>query len=351
MLVRAEASVNQVHVELDAANDLPSVHGDRIQLEQVVLNLVRNAIEAITGAGQSDGHIRVIARRLVAPPRVEIGVLDNGPGVDDDREYLFAPLRPREGLGLAFDLRFPESHWARLVHSGRERDGISFSLARTRSAVAMAAPTIFVIDDHEPVRHALGRCWIHGHRTRDTFFKQLTSRVLRRADVRMPGTRHSVRTWSSKDRAFRRPVFPVMPMCQWLAGIKSGWKFHRKASGYQTHRGHQPGTGATSEQQDLRKSQDDLKFARLTARQVEIFDLVQGFTSHAIAAVEYQCDEGYALRSWRRCRPRASPTRAADPSRRIARRTTPDRCGYFLPLRLTNLGQQDAPLSATEFAP
>jgi two-component system, LuxR family, sensor kinase FixL len=104
-LVRAEASANQIHVELDASNDLPAIHGDRIQLEQVVLNLVRNAIEAISGAGQSEGYIRVVARRLAEPPPVEIGVLDNGPGVDDElANHLFDPLatskEERLGLGL-----------------------------------------------------------------------------------------------------------------------------------------------------------------------------------------------------------------------------------------------------------
>jgi C4-dicarboxylate-specific signal transduction histidine kinase len=54
-LVRTEASANQVHIELDASNDLPAIHRDRIQLEQVVLNLARNAIEAITGAVNRKG--------------------------------------------------------------------------------------------------------------------------------------------------------------------------------------------------------------------------------------------------------------------------------------------------------
>jgi two-component system sensor kinase FixL len=122
-LVRAEASAKQVRLEIDAANDLPSVHGDRIQLEQVVLNLVRNAIEAITGAGQTDGYIRVIARRLAAPPRVEISVLDNGPGVDTQlADQLFDPLTTSKeeglGLGLPICVSIVESHGGRVwLHS------------------------------------------------------------------------------------------------------------------------------------------------------------------------------------------------------------------------------------------
>jgi signal transduction histidine kinase len=130
-LVRAEASANQVHVELDASNDLPAVHGDRIQLEQVVLNLVRNAIEAITGAGQSEGYIRVVARRLAAPPRVEIGVLDNGPGVDDQlANHLFDPLATSKeeglGLGLPICVSIVESHGGRVWLHSRDAGATEF---------------------------------------------------------------------------------------------------------------------------------------------------------------------------------------------------------------------------------
>ena len=106
-LVRAEASGNQVHIELDVSNDLPPAHGDRIQLQQVILNLIRNAIESIVGARQMDGHIRIVARRLDAPQRIEIGVSDNGPGVGDElAERLFHPLTTskHEGLGLGLPI-------------------------------------------------------------------------------------------------------------------------------------------------------------------------------------------------------------------------------------------------------
>jgi signal transduction histidine kinase len=114
-LVGTEASAKQVRLEIDASNDLPAVHGDRIQLEQVVLNLVRNAIEAIAGAGQTDGYVRVAARRLAAPPRAEIGVLDNGPGIDDQlADHLFDPLTTSKeeglGLGLPICVSIVESH-------------------------------------------------------------------------------------------------------------------------------------------------------------------------------------------------------------------------------------------------
>ena len=118
-LVRAEASGNQIHIELDASNDLPPAHGDRIQLQQVILNLIRNAIESIVGARQMDGHIRIVVRRLDAPQRIEIGVSDNGPGVGDElAERLFHPLTTskHEGLGLGLPIcaSIVESHGGRV---------------------------------------------------------------------------------------------------------------------------------------------------------------------------------------------------------------------------------------------
>jgi len=106
------------------ADRLPAIHGDYVQLEQVVLNLVHNAVEAITGAGLSEGQVRVIARQEAAPPRVEIGVLDNGPGVEDElANRLFDPLATSKqdglGLGLSISASIVEAHGGRVwLHSG-----------------------------------------------------------------------------------------------------------------------------------------------------------------------------------------------------------------------------------------
>jgi signal transduction histidine kinase len=130
-LVRAEAAANQVRIDLDASKDLPAVHGDRTQLEQVVLNLIRNAIESIAGARKADGRIGIAAYRLDAPPHVEIGVLDNGPGVDRElADRLFEPLATSKesglGLGLPICLSIVESHGGRLWLHSREAGATEF---------------------------------------------------------------------------------------------------------------------------------------------------------------------------------------------------------------------------------
>jgi two-component system sensor kinase FixL len=118
-LAHAEASARHVRVDLDAPADLPDLHGDRVQLEQVVLNLVHNAVDAIAAAGQSDGQVHVVARRQPAPPRLEIGVSDNGPGIADELAgRLFDPLATAKpdglGLGLSICASIMEAHGGRV---------------------------------------------------------------------------------------------------------------------------------------------------------------------------------------------------------------------------------------------
>ena len=58
-LAKTEAAANGISVEFEVADGLPSIFGDHIQLQQVILNLVHNAVEAIVGTRRSDGCIRI----------------------------------------------------------------------------------------------------------------------------------------------------------------------------------------------------------------------------------------------------------------------------------------------------
>jgi two-component system sensor kinase FixL len=92
-------------------------------LQQVILNLVQNSIDAIATSGRSDGRIRITATLLQDPPRIEIAVVDNGPGIAPALERLFEPLTTskRDGLGLGLSIcaTIVQSHHGRLwLHSG-----------------------------------------------------------------------------------------------------------------------------------------------------------------------------------------------------------------------------------------
>lgn len=123
MLANAEAAAKGIRLDLSRNSNLPPVFGDRVQLQQVILNLIRNSIDAIS-ATKRDGRIEVGARQLSTPDRVEFSVLDNGPGIDDETaERLFEPLMTskHEGLGLGLPIctTIVEAHGGKIwLHSG-----------------------------------------------------------------------------------------------------------------------------------------------------------------------------------------------------------------------------------------
>ena len=115
ILARPDATARGVEIIPAIPDDLPMAHGDRIQIEQVVLNLIRNATEAISGAGQKNGTIRISGRRLSDPARIEVSVRDNGPGIPVHlAERMFEPLTTSKteglGLGLSISQGIVESH-------------------------------------------------------------------------------------------------------------------------------------------------------------------------------------------------------------------------------------------------
>lgn len=112
-----------IAVRRDYDISLPTLTGDREQLIQVVLNIVRNAAQAIKGASMSNGEIRLrtrIARQVTLARRryrhaVQIDICDNGPGIPENmRERIFQPLvSGREGgsgLGLTIAHNFITQH-------------------------------------------------------------------------------------------------------------------------------------------------------------------------------------------------------------------------------------------------
>ena len=109
LLLQPEASRLGVALRFDTAPPPLGIRGDQVELEQIVFNLVRNAIEA--ASGRADAEVSVSARR--ADNQVIVNVSDNGPGVADDlRDRLFEPFVTGKpdgtGLGLALCQRLAE---------------------------------------------------------------------------------------------------------------------------------------------------------------------------------------------------------------------------------------------------
>lgn len=118
----------------DAAHDLPPVRADVMQLEQVYLNLMLNARDALDDATDSRGHICVRARS--AGDRVLVCVEDNGPGVPAQVEQrLFDPFYTTKdvghgtGLGLSISYGIVRQHGGELRHERPEGGGARFVVA------------------------------------------------------------------------------------------------------------------------------------------------------------------------------------------------------------------------------
>lgn len=108
-----------VHVQRDYDTSLPEITGDREQLIQAILNIVRNAAQAMKGAGQIITRTRALRQVTLVKKRyrlaLELQIIDNGPGIPEEiRDRIFYPLvSGREGgtgLGLALAQSIVQQH-------------------------------------------------------------------------------------------------------------------------------------------------------------------------------------------------------------------------------------------------
>jgi PAS domain S-box-containing protein len=131
-LTRTEAANNSVSVRTQWAEGLPRVQGDRVQLQQVLLNLIINAIEAMRDVSEEERELLISSRN--EPDGVSVQVRDSGPGFapsDLDRVFeAFYTTKPSGlGLGLSICRSIIESHGGRLWASANPPRGASFQFA------------------------------------------------------------------------------------------------------------------------------------------------------------------------------------------------------------------------------
>ena len=108
-LTRMEAMQQEVEIEARIDPDLPAVLADRVQIEQVLLNLLRNAMDAMEAANTERRSIVVEARRK-SNHAVEISVADLGPGVAAEvTDTIFEPFVTTKPLGMGMGLSISRS--------------------------------------------------------------------------------------------------------------------------------------------------------------------------------------------------------------------------------------------------
>lgn len=130
MLLHAKRFAIRMNIEL--GEDLPRVTGDSLLIEQVLVNLVRNAFEAISEARATDASVS-IRTALAAENEIEITVSDNGPGLGDAPleqlfEAFFTTKPSGMGLGLVISRSIVHAHGGSLAAAHHPDGGAVFRL-------------------------------------------------------------------------------------------------------------------------------------------------------------------------------------------------------------------------------
>jgi PAS domain S-box-containing protein len=141
-LLHGELSSKRISVRTKLSRDLPQVLADHGQLQQVILNLVTNAIEAMS-ANPLGSRLLNVSSKSSQPDEVIIAVEDSGPGIDPkDLGRIFDAFVTTKsqgmGIGLSICRSIAESHGGRLWASGRRPHGSIFYLTLPRVGAADA---------------------------------------------------------------------------------------------------------------------------------------------------------------------------------------------------------------------
>jgi|GEM_PF-4139994 len=130
-LCMTEFNANNVKLNFELTNDLPPVVVDQVQIEQVIINLIRNSIEALQG--QPPNHIRQITihSHLTLDSNVQVCVQDNGPGIDKDQQRkiltpFYTSKKSGTGMGLSISRALIEDYGGTLNFDSEPGKGSIF---------------------------------------------------------------------------------------------------------------------------------------------------------------------------------------------------------------------------------
>ena len=132
VLTLADARAHGTSMRFELASGLPRVSVDPIQIQHVLLNLVRNALEALADS-PADAREVTICTAPMTDGDVEVSVRDNGPGAAPQvRERMFEPFRTTKeagtGLGLAISRTIAQAHGGTISYRPASPSGACFAL-------------------------------------------------------------------------------------------------------------------------------------------------------------------------------------------------------------------------------
>jgi two-component system sensor kinase FixL len=130
-IVKPSATNDGVQLAVTLAPDLPAVAGDRVQLRQVVMNLILNALQAVRTLGAMPATVQVTT--TAQSGQVTLVVEDTGPGVkQDELPRLFEPYFTTKedglGIGLSISRSIVEAHGGRIEIANRPQGGARVSV-------------------------------------------------------------------------------------------------------------------------------------------------------------------------------------------------------------------------------
>jgi signal transduction histidine kinase len=130
ILTQGEARRNRVALRTELAANLPSVMADRVQIQQVVMNLILNGIEAMSAVEGRERNL-VIRTQHSDGHQIRVAVQDSGVGIDpQNAERIFDPFHSTKtggmGMGLSISRSIVESHGGRLWATANDGPGASF---------------------------------------------------------------------------------------------------------------------------------------------------------------------------------------------------------------------------------
>jgi signal transduction histidine kinase len=132
-LVGDEAKRNSVTIRTRFASDLSPVSGDRVQLQQIMLNLIMNAIEAMSGVEDRSRELMITARNIEAD-QVQVSVADSGIGIDPQKldkifDSFYTTKPSGMGMGLSISRSILQAHGGRLWASANDGPGATFQFS------------------------------------------------------------------------------------------------------------------------------------------------------------------------------------------------------------------------------
>ena len=133
-LVRHELERNHVLIRTDLSERLPTVQGDSVQLQQVILNLILNAADAMVDVVDRPRELTIVTRSESGGVRVE--VKDNGVGIEEEKlESIFQPFYTTKsngiGMGLSISRSIVKNHGGQLIAQSNKGPGTTFCFTLT----------------------------------------------------------------------------------------------------------------------------------------------------------------------------------------------------------------------------